>query len=323
MKKNILSLVAIVLFAFFGLSACMMDPTDRQEVISTNSSVHFYGGTLASNDSVDIQVLNPTNDQWETKVTTQSSKYPLTITFKGNPLGLYFWDVWYVIPQTYWEPGIGFGYKAQVSAQSGLVPLMTFASSSPMYCYQNSSNLLDFIDKCKGPNSPVARLYTSDYVGVDRGCTADGEKLVSLLNDYRAAKDLPPIPLSPSLCAVAQAHVMDLYLNHPETSQCNMHSWSTKGPWTSCCYTPDHAQEQCMWDKPGELTDYKHYAYEVAAGTSDPSAALNSWKTSPPHNDVILEQDIWKGDNWQAVGAAVYKGYAVAWFGKEPDTVSP
>jgi hypothetical protein len=34
---------------------------------------------------------------------------------------------------------------------------------------------------------------------------------------------------------------------------------------------------------------------------------------------VILNRDIWSSRPWRAIGADVYGGYALLWFGEEPD----
>lgn len=160
-----------------------------------------------------------------------------------------------------------------------------------------------------------------DPTGGPDGCSPAAIELVALVNDYRAENALPPIPASPSLCKVATDHVHDLNDNAPHTQPgCNLHSWSDQGPWTACCYTADHAQAQCMWNKPGELTIYPGAGYEnAAAGAGSPAQALDLWKGSPPHNEVILNLGIWANYPWQALGADVYQGYAVLWFGAEPD----
>jgi uncharacterized protein YkwD len=149
----------------------------------------------------------------------------------------------------------------------------------------------------------------------------DGAELVELVNAYRAEHSLPAIPYSPSLSCVAVTHVHDM-ADYPADSGagCNLHSWSDHGSWTACCYTPDHAQAQCMWDKPRELTDYPGNGYEnAAAGAGSPAAALAMWQGSSAHNDVILNQGMWAGMPWGAIGAGLYQGYAVLWFGQEAD----
>lgn len=159
--------------------------------------------------------------------------------------------------------------------------------------------------------------------------SAEELKLYELVTAYRKANDLPEIPLSVSLTYVAQEHCKDLYLNKPDLNKnCNTHSWSDKGRWSSCCYTPDHKQSACMWNKPREMTSYKADGFEIACGSSEAiydhfvmtaDYALNSWKGSVHHNNVVLNKDIWKTVKWNAIGIGVYKGFAVIWFGQETD----
>jgi uncharacterized protein YkwD len=158
--------------------------------------------------------------------------------------------------------------------------------------------------------------------GGPEGCSADAIELINLVNVYRGENGLPAIPASPSLCEVSTLHVHDLSDNSPHTQPggCNLHSWSDQGPWSPCCYTPDHAQAQCMWDKPTELTVYPGYGYENAAsGVGSPAQALDLWKSSQGHNEVILNLGIWTNHPWQAIGADVYQGYSVLWFGEQVD----
>tara|TARA_R110002096_G_scaffold361075_3_gene554130 strand:- start:20696 stop:21376 length:681 start_codon:yes stop_codon:yes gene_type:complete len=155
------------------------------------------------------------------------------------------------------------------------------------------------------------------------GCSAEALQLIAMVNDYRGENALPPIPASTSLCIVGDAHVGDLIDNNPDApSQCNMHSWSDQGAWSPCCYTADHAQAQCMWDKPRELTAYTGNGYENAAGgggTITPSQALSLWQNSSGHNAVILNEGIWANQEWKAMGAGFQNGYAVLWFGSATD----
>jgi uncharacterized protein YkwD len=152
--------------------------------------------------------------------------------------------------------------------------------------------------------------------GTDGEPTADEADLLELINQYRADNGLPAIPTSPSMMIVAQTHAEDLAINNPAVGDCNLHSWSDAGPWTACCYTPDHAQAQCMWDKPRELTEYLGDGFEISAsGTATAASALGAWQGSPPHNDVILNAGIWVDYPWGAMGAGMHSGYAVVWFG--------
>src|SRR6478736_6249232 len=65
----------------------------------------------------------------------------------------------------------------------------------------------------------------------------DEQRMYDLIMAYRKQKKLPGIKISAALTRVAQAHVRDLSINKPNNAdECNMHSWSSKGNWTPCCY---------------------------------------------------------------------------------------
>jgi len=160
----------------------------------------------------------------------------------------------------------------------------------------------------------------------DAGPNGDEEaKLYSLLMNHRQEKGLPSIPLSSSLTHVAQTHARDLVDNYQfGDNSCNMHSWSDKGKWTPCCYTADHAQAACMWNKPGELTSYQGNGYEISYGGSKgyhatADLAFRAWKGSSGHYSTIVNEGIWKDVTWNAIGIGINKEYAVVWFGKEVD----
>lgn len=157
-------------------------------------------------------------------------------------------------------------------------------------------------------------------------------ELAELINDYRKKNGLPEIPISSSLTAVALKHVIDLNTYHPE-KKCgkkgNLHSWSNngnwkgkygKGSWKGCCYPDDHSNAACMWEKPKEITNYPDKGYELAhweSGTVTAKSALASWKSSPLHNDVILNKGMWSNRTWKALGAAHSGSYACTWFGEK------
>jgi uncharacterized protein YkwD len=152
--------------------------------------------------------------------------------------------------------------------------------------------------------------------------------LVALIQDYRAERDLPPVPVSRSLSRVARSHVRDLDENAPDFGECNAHSWSDQGDWTPCCYTPDHAAAQCMWDKPDEIADFSAYGYEIAFGSSSINQtgyqatardAFDGWRGSPGHNAVMVNLEPWDRYEWRALGVAVHAGFAVAWFASADD----
>jgi uncharacterized protein YkwD len=153
--------------------------------------------------------------------------------------------------------------------------------------------------------------------------TAEELKLYKSIMAYRAQYGLSAIPLSSSLTEVAHIHARDIEINHPDSVPgCNMHSWSAKGKWQSCCYTPDHAQKQCMWNKPRELTSYTGNGFEIAAQNSDlidAAEALALWKQSKFHNDLLLNKGFYTR-KWNAMGIGIYKNYAVVWVGHEVDS---
>lgn len=152
--------------------------------------------------------------------------------------------------------------------------------------------------------------------------SAEERKLYQLINDYRKSLQLPAVALSPNLTMVAQLHVRDLSENKPDTGPCNMHSWSEKGNWKSCCYTSDHREAECMWNKPRELSRYKGNGYEISffhsAGVTA-EAALEGWKKSPGHHNVIINRDIWGQVTWKAMGVGIHGSYCAVWFGYEAD----
>lgn len=155
--------------------------------------------------------------------------------------------------------------------------------------------------------------------------TDDEMDLIKLINNYRQQNGLPRVAISRSMMLVAQSHVKDLVENGPYTGTCNLHSWSNKGSWSAVCYTGDPSNYNAMWNKPREITKgaYTGNGFEIAYRTSTtatPSLAMNAWKASPDHNDVILERPPTWGDmRWPAIGAGMYKGYAVVWFGDRSD----
>jgi uncharacterized protein YkwD len=147
--------------------------------------------------------------------------------------------------------------------------------------------------------------------------TSEEIELYQKIMAYRKQNDLPAIPLSQSLTYVAKTHLRDLIENRPNNGNCNLHSWSSKGNWTPCCYTSDHAKAECMWKKPGELTSYTDNGYEISfrsTGLVTAQVVLDFWIKSPGHNAVIMNEGIWSQE-WSAIGIAIDGEYANVWFG--------
>ena len=137
-------------------------------------------------------------------------------------------------------------------------------------------------------------------------CLSDEEqKLALLIHDYRSKHGLALPSITHSLTQVAKVHVRDLHehfsLTVPPSSglRCNLHSWSSQGPWTPVCYRPDHALAAAMWNKPREITAnvYTGNGYELAYWSSIPATAsriLTGWQRSPLHQAVLLETGGWQ-----------------------------
>lgn len=150
--------------------------------------------------------------------------------------------------------------------------------------------------------------------------------LADLVNDYREENGLARVPIAFSLSSVGQWHVWDLETNDAWGGRCNLHSWSDARPslWDPMCYTDDHAQAAQMWNKPRQISDgdYDSNGYENAAwnsGTITAAGALEGWKSSVGHNQVILNLGAWAGQTWRGLGVGVSQHFAVLWFGTLTD----
>lgn len=151
--------------------------------------------------------------------------------------------------------------------------------------------------------------------------------LAEAINAYRVANGKPPIPVSPELTKVAQAHVHDLmqFANQPPytTAGCQLHSWSNNGPWTGGCYNVSNsATWPIMLNKPKEIANYPAIGVENLAwstGTMTPDEAVKLWASDAPHNDVMLNLTATWQTPWLALGGWVEGSYASAWFGTATD----
>lgn len=151
-------------------------------------------------------------------------------------------------------------------------------------------------------------------------------KLFKMVNEYRKRFDLPPIPLSKSLCFVAASHVKDLYFNHPDKEPCSSHSWSDKGPWKPFCFPRDESKKNSVWDKPKEFTPYKGKGYEIVYWENNAvviDSVIAFWKSIDYFKGFLMNTGKWQGKIWNAIGIGIYENYACAWFGELPDQEGP
>jgi uncharacterized protein YkwD len=183
----------------------------------------------------------------------------------------------------------------------------------PLKAQSNPSNFESAKARCDAKQILTARSCPGDGLGLEE------KKLYDLINKYRAQNGLSPIPLSPSLMLVANRHVQDLDMNVKKLT----HGWS------NCPYNLSNpSTHSCMWGAPQRLgTPYPGYGYENAYRTigkdrATANDALQAWKGSSVHNGAILNQGMWQRMKWNALGIGIYKGYAVLWFGEQPDPAS-
>jgi len=154
--------------------------------------------------------------------------------------------------------------------------------------------------------------------------TGDEYRLYELINAHRMINGLKEIPLSASLSFVARTHVIDLYTNHPDTSICTLNSWSDKGEWTPCCHNKYIPQEECIRNKPKELTKYTGEGYELTYAeifNTNADTVFRFWKKIDVANEFLLNEGPWEKKSWKAMGVGIYKSYAVVWMGQRTDVL--
>lgn len=163
-----------------------------------------------------------------------------------------------------------------------------------------------------------AQSKTADSLCVNRSEL----HLSELINQFRVKNKLPEIPLSKSLCFVAKMHVHDLQTNNPDTSICSTASWSDKGKWSSCCYSKYVLKNECMWDKPKELTPYKYRGYELSyfeEGIVNEDSLFVLWTKIAEVKDMLLCRGSQSDKKWLALGIGISDNYACVWFGQRND----
>lgn len=180
------------------------------------------------------------------------------------------------------------------------------------------------------PNTTTPAVSTQETQVIEAlkamGLTEKEAKLYYKINAYRESLGLPKLSFSKSLTEVARAHVRDSNTYTPENQvdsrgiKGNLHSWSANGSWTPVVYTSDHHYMYDMWSKPREITNYTGNGYEISAkysGMISPETALNLWKNSPGHNQVMSTQGMWS--DLKTMGVSIDGGYAHVWFGSDAD----
>ena len=179
------------------------------------------------------------------------------------------------------------------------------------------------------PNTTTPAVSTQETQVIEAlkamGLTEKEAKLYYMINAYRESLGLPKLSFSKSLTEVARAHVRDSNTYTPENQvdsrgiKGNLHSWSGNGIWTPVVYTSDHEYQDKMWSKPREITNYTGNGYEISASGRriSPETALDLWKDSPGHNQVMSKQGMWS--DLKTMGVSIDGHYAHVWFGSDAD----
>ena len=152
--------------------------------------------------------------------------------------------------------------------------------------------------------------------------SAEEMQLFNQINELLTDYDKTKLKISASLSYVAHTHVNDLQNNRPDTSICNLSSWSDKGSWKACCYNPYVLNEKCMWDKPKELTTYPYRGYELVTFFEDEisvDSVIRLWSTSREVLDMILTREKYKQKKWICMGIGINEHYVSVWFGQRAD----
>lgn len=163
-----------------------------------------------------------------------------------------------------------------------------------------------------------AQAHTVDNFCISRS----EERLVELINAFRRQNRMPEIPLSASLSFVAKSHIADLQRNRPDTSICSTASWSDQGAWTPCCYQAYVLKNECMWDKPKELTPYTFRGYELSyfdEGIIELNKLWELWLSTTEVTDLLLTKGHHSDKKWAAIGVGISDNYASVWFGQRAD----
>merc|ERR1712110_925119 len=172
--------------------------------------------------------------------------------------------------------------------------------------------------KGKNPNAlNVTRVPAKG--GVTVGKQGKCNDLEALVNRERGSSGLRPLHCDANMRWVAYQHLDDAdegaQQNLAWGDECNLHSWLVKFP---CCYTSDHANGKCVWNKPLQLSGWDdRTGFEISAWRSDKMSAtqaINQWRGSFGHYDVIMGRSGW--DDLKTVGCGYRNNHAHCWFAK-------
>eukprot|EP01089_Gocevia_fonbrunei_P002738 TRINITY_DN12647_c0_g1_i1.p1 TRINITY_DN12647_c0_g1~~TRINITY_DN12647_c0_g1_i1.p1 ORF type:complete len:395 (+),score=67.23 TRINITY_DN12647_c0_g1_i1:392-1576(+) len=167
------------------------------------------------------------------------------------------------------------------------------------------------------------KLVTISTLFVTLYAVSEQQKVLDLVNQYRNEHGLPSVPTSYWLTATAMMHTMDRRDNGiPQDFGCESgHSWSGKSNQFSgpCCYSG--ATWECMCMKPSEISKgrFPYISYENWVRAPTAESAVNAWKGSNSHNELMLNLNGWAGSTWKSMGAFSCDYYYGLWFSEYED----
>jgi len=152
--------------------------------------------------------------------------------------------------------------------------------------------------------------------------STDENKLYESINQFLIDNGNKKLSSSISLSYVAKQHIEDLIQNHPDTSICNLSSWSDKGDWEACCYSKYIHYQDCMWDKPKELTNFRYRGYELALYFEEnfnSDTIMQLLMSSNSAINMLLAKGEYSNKKWICMGVAINSNYASIWFAQRED----
>ena len=159
-------------------------------------------------------------------------------------------------------------------------------------------------------------LIFVSFLALCQAKTTDCNELEALINAERNRYGLASLDCDDGMRYVAWKHVTNqMENNFGLGGHCNLHSWAGE---LACCYTSDHGNSNCMWDKPKEIYGASRKGFEISTWTSGvqtAKGALDWWRGSQGHYGVLMTRGQW----WQDLsdfGCWVGGNYAHCWFAK-------
>jgi len=152
--------------------------------------------------------------------------------------------------------------------------------------------------------------------------SGEENQLFESINIFLTENGKKPLQLSKSLSYVAKTHIADLKQNNPDTSICNLSSWSNNGEWTACCYNSYVPNPDCMWDKPKELTSFQYRGYELALYFEEEfntDTIMQLLYSSNRVLDMLLTKGEYSAKKWVCMGIGINENYTSIWFAQRTD----